>query len=102
MASHVNSGRFLRAFLLCALVFAVLALAGCADWKLVRKSHLVNLADGIEYVVTRVEPRVDLPAEEQDKVKRVAAKVLRNARALAEVKSEAERVEGEVQEPVRE
>ncbi len=84
MASQANSERFLRAFVLCVLVFALLGLSGCADWKFVRKSHLVDLADGIEWQLERVEPRADLEAEEKAKVERVGLKLLRNARALAE------------------
>lgn len=79
------------------LVFAIIFVgSGCADWKFVRKSHLVNLAEGVEYVVNRVEPRPDLPAEEQEKVKRVSAKVLRNAKALAEVENEPKETPGAV------
>ena len=93
MSLQAKYGRLLCTLCACLLIFSVF---GCADWKFVRKSHLVNIADGIEYVITRVEPRADLSPEEQAKVKRVGEKVLRNARALAEVENESEGTTGEV------
>ena len=84
MGLQANSERFPRGLLLCVLIIAILVLSGCADWKCVRKSHLVDLADGIEWQLERVEPRADLEAGEKAKVERVGLKLLRNARALAE------------------
>lgn len=84
MSLQTKSERSLRVFCLCVLLLLALGLSGCSEWKCVRKSHLADLADGIEWQLERVEPRADLDPEEKAKVERVGEKLLRNARALAE------------------
>lgn len=68
------------------LAFIILFLAlGCSKYKTVLRQDLDVLASGIAWYVERVEPQERFIEEERAKIIRVGEKILRNARALADI-----------------